>query len=388
MIKRNNMNSIFIFLIFLSPLSFVINSFIGFNPLYFFLLLAYIFIGFKFFKEITKVKVEKNSSFFFVWVFFLVFVLVLGAIQNGWYNSLISLIFYTLYPLLIFTMIYFNNDVFLDSKKIVLNNVFISTFIGLLAIYQLNFDSTIWGLYKSGQFKSYEFWSVKRAASILGSIQVYSTYMLYTIFSIYLYKPFKYPVFNDIFLLVLFLMGTTSGSQSFFVLSALILLLNFKKNLIYLFPLTLLFLSVNMDALKNFDSLQRVFNIFIYGFDYFAGMNSGRLGIWLESIYDTNFLHGNGLGSASLAVDGSDRHNTESYLINMYYEGGVFFIISFLLVIFNIAYRLKIKYSFIFIFIFIFNLFSVHSMFSVFLFFPWLLVYLIFQDFRSKNVYS
>ena len=50
--------------------------------------------------------------------------------------------------------------------------------------------------------------------------------------------------------------------------------------------------------------------------------NAERIAAWARAFFDTPPLFGNGIGSASTLIGGAARYNTESFILNVYYEGG------------------------------------------------------------------
>lgn len=384
--KLNNFELAILILVMISPFNLVFQYFLNFSLLYAFLGFCYFYVFCFFYFSSVNGKTKSKVLFLAFWYVSLIFSLILGCIHNGISDSSISILFYILFPLLIFTIIFINGPKLNVEREIVLLNTFLALIIGCIGWYQIYYDPTLLGMYTNSEFSSFEFWSVKRAASILGSIQVYATYMSFTMLSLYLFKPFNNDAYNNASLFIIFILGLASGSQTFFILGLLLLILNFKSKIVYILPLFLILIFSNLDIISNITAVERVINLLTGGASYIGERNSGRFDIWLDTINNTNFFYGNGLGSASLGVSDKLRYNSESYFLNMYYETGFLLPLSFSLLLFYIFSTLRFKVAILFAVFYFSNFITVHTMFSVFLFFPWILVVLIYSRFKKERL--
>ena len=128
------------------------------------------------------------------------------------------------------------------------------------------------------------------------------------------------------------------------------------------------------------DHSEMGWHFFNLGFSYLSEINDSRTDIWLSVLATSNPISGNGLGSANLLISGSDRFNTESYLLTIYYEGGLILLSSFLaFFVLNLQQKINIKVKksvikkFSFFALFFLYAFTVNAYFSVSLAFIWLL---------------
>jgi hypothetical protein len=373
------LNSYILFLLFVSAtFSVPISHFFGVKLYALFAAMFWISSLLVFIKEFP---LKHNLRALVIVAFLIIFIpiIIVSSIMNGIYNSLLGTSLYVIYlipiTLLSSCSIYISNT---NHTSLVKCNTMFAIVIGLFGYYQLHIDSTMFGMYSDGAFSSYEFWSVKRAASLLASIQVFSAYMLFSILAIFVFKPFSARP-NLLFMLLIFLGGISGGSQTFFFLSTIMVLMfvfqtQKKPEIMMLSAFTVVLLFTSSNSFLNMDSLERVLKILTMGFDYFLGMNQERWSIWSGVIEETPFIFGNGIGSASVAVSGAERYNTESFILNAYYEGGIvlvlFYIILFLTLILNA--RISSFNKIIVGLVFFLYAVTVHVFFSVALIFPWI----------------
>lgn len=355
-----------------------------------YLLLAVIYVVLaihSFISSINGTKINVTSLSLLLVSLSILYSVITSIFQTGLLNSLSAVALYLLYvlPLLLFVA----SGELIDKINFEFAfklNVFLAIIVGLVAIYQLRYDPLVLGLYADSSYADFQYWSVKRAASFMGSIQVFGAYMSFSLLAIYAFPPFEKRI-NALISIAIYFLGLLSGSQLFFFISSIILISIMVNSLRIidfflvgvLFLFSILFLDIE---LPKFDSFDRLFSIFEQGSSHIDKLNEGRINIWLSTIENTPILSGNGLGTASLVVSGSGRYNAESYFLNIYYEGGIFLLTGFLFMFFYFIHRSKFDNKWMLYFVYFSYGMSVHVFFSVALFLPWLILLRINQDIK------
>jgi hypothetical protein len=240
-------------------------------------------------------------------------------------------------------------------------------------------------MYDNTAFADLESWGSRRSASLMDSIQVYSCYMSFSLWSVVFLSPFKRKFINFIFAIIIGIFGLSGGSQAFVLFLCLFVIMRAGINLLSIVvAISILYIGGALDLfLDNGGPLARFSSLLNDGADFFSSLNSDRFDVWALVISLTNPIYGNGLGSSSVALSGGDRFNTESYFLNIYYEGGLIFLVPFLLFFVQILYRnLLVNYEYrsapyVFALMFLIYGFSVHVYYSVMLFFIWFLFFFV-----------
>lgn len=375
-----------IFVTFSIPIEFFTN--ISFYPVFF---LMFFFLAlFIFFEGLCK-NFDSMYRYKVVPVLFLVFYLfthliawVSGVLQNGILNSTLGLIGYIFYSLPVLMIIASGVRVKYIDRIIILNCYF-SLFVGAVAIYQILFDPLLFGIYVGTNYEAFDNWSVQRANSIMGSIQIYSAYMLFSALSVLNFRPFKESV-NFIFVVFYFLAGALGGSQVSIFLGFLLIFVyafvSFSPRFKFFFFVVLIAVFSGLfifpsDALE-FGGFKRLSGLASGGVDLLMKLNESRLSIWSEAVRNSNFMSGNGLGSASILVSGAERYNTESFIFSAYYSGGFqlafFYVILFLFLPYYLAKRKGPVIGFVNSVVFFSYALVVHVYFGVLLIIPWVIL--------------
>jgi hypothetical protein len=114
--------------------------------------------------------------------------------------------------------------------------------------------------------------------------------------------------------------------------------------------LLLLFLMdnvVNNLLINQGMSESRIFDIFFNFENVLKYEKSARWGRWLNLLNETNFIIGNGIGYTGMRDFWGLRYVTsESYIVQIYFEGGIFVLFSFLILYLKSINKYKINLAF------------------------------------------
>jgi len=382
--KLDILTALLVALVIISPLNIIFQLILGYSTLYIVVALVYVSVFIKYLAYLLRgnIKVDKKKIIFFIWFYCVTLSIMNGIVFNGAENAFLGIVLYLLYPLLFFFLIAHSESLALISAEqsawLIKSNFYAFLIVGGLAIYQYFIDPTLLGLYKSSYFSDFYSYSVQRASSILGSIQVFSSYCAFTLLSLYIFKPFS-DRFNNFAILFVVGVGGLSGSQLFFALSVLVIFIQFFKVKIGPKLVMLAIIILCFPLISNLSAFDRVFSLLSSDTSYLLARNEGRFDIWFDKLAQLNLFTGNGIGSASILVDGSERVNTESYIINMMFEGGVILTFPFIVLLSYCIFKSPRNDRIVVLIFYISTVLFVHTLFSIFLVFPWLLLYLIYS---------
>ncbi len=396
--KRNStITYLMLFFYFSSTLSLPIQYFLGVGLYKYaasFLLAysAFAFISAN--KKINLTAINRTNLGLLIYILFLFYGFISGLLNNGIIDAILGLVEYSFYalPLMLLLsagLIEYKNLIFITKI-----NSYMAVLIGMIGVYQYFYDFLLFGIYNDTEFEELASWSVKRIPSIMISIQIYSAYMCLSAVGIWLVKPFE-AKHNIIFIVLILSLGSLSGSQTIIFVALVMIIFGFASinwsEFIYASTLILIITVAAYYSSVDFmdiDPFLRIISVidFDTALKFFGQINSSRFDIWMESILNTPILAGNGFGSASLLAHGSERFNTESYILQVYYETGL---IGLILWFFSFGLNTMIKKpkehlskGIIALTIYIFFGFVVHVFFSINLFYTWLLF---FGYFSTKN---
>lgn len=225
-------------------------------------------------------------------------------------------------------------------RLIAKTNTALAVLVAAGAAYQLYVDPILFGLYADTSYEHIGRWAIPRASSLMGSPQVLSAYMA---FSVIMFDAFgRTGRRRDFVVFVVTLVGALlSGSVAaiaaiggYFVVKSMVA----RPFMLVLWPVVgglgfcVLWAVRTFGGIDPRSPVSRVLSIVDGGLG-----NSERIDRWLHAIDLTPFWWGNGIGSASTLVEGADRFNTESYFLNIYYEGGIVLLAGFCLILLRAA---------------------------------------------------
>lgn len=330
----------FTVMVALLTLHFPVQHFIGIS-LHWVAVLAFLPVA------IVQAKLTRPSSLWFGGFLALVAIsAALSLLQLPLRDVVLGLTSYLLLPVTFFLAM--QRDARNRVRTVASVNIWIALVAGAAAYYQLNFDSVLFGLYAGTSYETMDLWLAPRAASFFYSPQVYAAYM---VLSVVLHDAVfrRRKSFPGIVPVLMVGFGLLSGSVSVAVCVAAyyltkIVVCGWQRRSLRTAPsaggllLAVLAVGCLQVAFSLAPSLQRSEQQLspwermasVGNEDGFAAeANSSRLEVWKGVIAGTNPLGGHGIGSASTLVDGKDRVTTESYVLSLYYEGGVVLIAAF-----------------------------------------------------------
>lgn len=244
-------------------------------------------------------------------------------------------------------------------------SVYIAFIISVLGFIQFFYSRTIFGLIPEIDYFNIDFTndalvsrgSIFRVRSILPSSQIFGLYTsLSFCLSISLFK--KKGISFFIINLPIFFASLLSGQRIvvlmyliFFGWKIFVQSKNIFKSILY----TVFFVSFILFALNIVDDilvgsgmastrLFDIFNDFSYVVEY---EQNSRWTQWIELVKTTNPILGHGIGYTNQRIEGIRLITSESYLIQLYLEGGIFLLLSFLIVLFN-SIKMTLRYKFIY----------------------------------------
>lgn len=325
----------------------------------------------------------KNFIFHFIYIFIL-FVLMINHVMTlgVGVDSLISLGIYTL-PVICWVIIFsrFNGD---EYSVLFKNTYVLSVLVAGLGIVQYFFSPSLFGFIPTDS-KSIEwaidksFWEYSvffRATSTLGSPQVFG---LFCALVAIIGHRFKADIPRRTYIIgsgILIVGGALSGNKLFFlILLGYYLLSSLPKiirniktmlsfaSVIFLFTTTVYLFADKVTILERVFSVDSVIK---------QEKNDSRLDRYEYIVTNTDITKGNGLGSITNKSH-KDLTAAESYILKVYYEGGVFAFFS-LIILLAISGMFSLLHSYldslIMFFIFI-SLVIVHAFESPVFFIVW-----------------
>ena len=370
--------------------SVLIKSLVGFNPYPIFLILFFVSaLLFSLSKLYSSVVFPYRLRSFplFILIFYVFTHLtawVSGFIQNGPIAATLGLIEYSVYSFIVLLLM----TVRFQTKtlqKIIIFNCNFALIVGGLGLYQFLFDPLLFGIYLNTDYEYFDSWGVKRVNSIMGSIQVYSAYMLFSILAIVNFRPFG-AFTNFIYMVLILALGSLGGSQLFFVFGPFLIFFYLYRmigNYFYIFFAFLLFSAIFLFStlpidFTEFSTFKRFSDLMSGGGELLVKLNESRLSIWLQTVQDSNFFSGNGFGSASILVSGSERYNTESFIFSAYYAGGfqlaIFYSVFFLILPFYVSKDRGWLLASINSVVYFSYALTVHVFFGILLILPWIIL--------------
>ncbi len=254
------------------------------------------------------------------------------TILIGSYSTFFPIIFW----LIIFSTLNNNDKIILFHYMI--NVIFlISIFNSFLAIYQFYFDTSLFGFNIHSQYSDDTLMSInnvsKRSTSLIGSPQILGFFSFLSISTLFVKKNIKY---NYLIFLLHFVAGVLSGSSAF-IGCFLIFIFSFYnifnlKNIIKFLPILIIVIIFTFNTIDNEFANFSTFDINILS----------HLPFYLETLNNITFF-GKGLAFSDRVLEtfykGSPPPgwiSTESYLLKILFELGVFGIFIFLIFYFYI----------------------------------------------------
>lgn len=258
-------------------------------------------------------------------------------------------------------------------------NMIICVISGGMAFYQIFYDPILFGMYAGTKYEQAGSWGVLRASSLFYSTQVYAAYMAC---SIVMHDIFinRGRAIDWLFFVFAFSLGLLSGSTGF--LFGLIIYFAFKFAFvsIKIFATVVIIAALSVGAIvksgiieEYLSQITPVYRI-VKALDASEGKvvsaaNSERIDIWVDTIERNQLIFfGNGIGSASTLVSGTDTFSTESYVLNFYYEGGLLLFLAYMCLVFSLIkfrYWTLIQYQVPFAFFFVSYGVFVHVFYAV-----------------------
>lgn len=292
-----------------------------------------------------KLKERKIDLWFLFFFILLLSLVILSAIRNeqilvpfiGFFNYLGLLLYWVLY--LRVEKEGFRIDAYINFL------IFLALVVGVLGLYQYYFDISLFGM--ASQLNSYykieNHVGYVRPSSIISSVQDYGLFMVSSLALCVGSRGFlqKFPVSKKTVIFLLTWAAIICGNKSVFIGIALIFLFivirtpkrTLSFSMLFFVSSLLLFLLVNSGSSLEIKVpfLDRFFE-FASSPGQFVKDESVRFNVYEKIIQSTNFFIGNGIGTAnSYAMNAvvANRKVTESFLLQLYWEGGVIFVISF-----------------------------------------------------------
>lgn len=350
---------------------------------------------------------KRHNIYVWIFIFFVVWFTTLTFLvsQIKFTTILESSLIYFLSPL--FWILYFTKYSDYDFLSFLKFSIYIAFALSIFGFIQFYFSKTIFGLIPNNEYFDIDFTSSQfvssgstfRIRSILPSSQIFALFTsLSFCLSTIVFKNNK-TRFYLISIPILFA-SLLSGQRIVILVIILFFVSKFvlqsKNNLRSIFliilPIFLILLALRIIDLISTDMgmastrLMDIFNNFSYIIDY---EQNARWSKWISLIKETNPLIGNGIGHTNQFINGTRIVTSESYIIQLYYEGGILLVGSFILLLFNSIQKTLIKklsstYLPIIISLFI-SLLSVHSFMNpIFIVYWGILIYPLSIN-RSKN---
>ncbi len=350
---------------------------------------------------INGIIIDRSLNFTPVFLYLVIlFVLAIAHIiiyQNG-FEAIISLGLYSL-PMFVWT-IFFCKYTLEDYLNIFTVTYPISVCVATLGIVQYFYSPDLYGFIpltsKSIEWAADDDFSVYssffRSTSTLGSPQVFGLFCAFYVIFSNLYSS-QLPKFLCIFGgLIFFFAGALSGNKLFFAIIFLYFFFVyfvhsprlFYSKFLVLFSIVVIFLSAK-DIVENLPMLERVFDVNAY---VQQEKSDSRIDKYYYILSNTNVFLGNGLGSIT-NKSASNLTAAESYILKLYYEGGVFLVTSFLILCFFIAASVRNMKEFYFFIMIFFSFVVVHAFESPSFFIVWGFLFSILcvktPNFRNKR---
>jgi hypothetical protein len=282
--------------------------------------------------------------------------------------------------------------------------VFLGAIVSILGIIQFYWSKTIFGLIPKLNYYDIDFTREElvrvgahfRTRSVLPSPQIYGLFisLSFCLFTAY----FNIRKYHSLILGSILLVGSLlSGQRIVFLVYAayfgLMLLNRLNRSLIsamVLFSISVLavfFLKFITDTILGSMGMSDS-NLFNFS-DIIAREYDVRWSRWIKLIKETNIFYGNGIGKTDLRDYLGNRIITsESYLVQLYYEGGIFvlgaFLVLYLKSILRYIYQNLRNHWFLLSALFI-ALIMVHSFLNPVFFAYWgIIVYPLTERFHKK----
>lgn len=325
----------------------------------------------------NKLILDARLKLGFILLVFYIMSLTLVAffqslLSNPGHEILSGIIFYS-YNLIfwfLFALISNKNDM----HKVVKCYIRISAVVSLLAIVQMFYSPHLWGFTglidsnlfnwtKNSNFDSY--FSYFRATSIFVSPQQLSAFASLSIIMLSISNNaigLKLNGFErNVFFGLLTIAGFLSGSKLFIIALFISMLITFYKYKIVLIYCLLGMVLLSFIETEQFGFLNRMLSLDAM---IQQEQTDSRIDRYLNVITETDPLIGNGLGTNSLMRQESGEISVESFILQLWYEGGIglFLVFSSLLFIsFLLSFKSRYGHPMFFIFIFLW-ISSVHSL--------------------------
>lgn len=293
---------------------------------------------------VADVKLSLSLIFPVLYLVSLFLVLVLQAIVYGSDFLLIKSFFgYGLF--IIYWIMYFTLHDLSDFKNLINRTIPVAFFIVVLSFVQFFLSPDIYGFLDSSisrsikaatesDFDQYKLFF--RASSTLGSPQVFGLFVALYIVVINDLISNRNSVFGAILLLTFILGGAISGNKSFYVILLLLGVVYFFKNVRFrravLLSIPVLLLLIYRFEFNNID-LRVVDRVISLESIVEQEKEDSRIGRYINIVYSSNVLMGDGLGSKSFATPDEKLGAAESYIFQIWSEAGLVVLSFFLLFI-------------------------------------------------------
>ena len=343
----------------LAVLILVILNLFNITYLHHYLLLVSIFILFLFVKR----KLKYYQCIIWLYIIILAMMLIITLLSGNFDRRIAVEAFFIYAGPPLFWLLYFNkypNFNVLLFKKFV---VYLACVVAILGIIQFFADKTIYGLIPHIDYFDIDFarsfmaaaGSHFRVSSILVSPQIFGLFSALSfcvLISLYKIKSKSFLLLGAPILTASLLSGQRIVILIYLLFFGLKFLYNLRLSFtkaILIFVGVFIGLIITQSAVNHFLASQgmsesRVFDVFSSPqqvIEYEEGVRWSR---WRNLILEANPLIGEGIGITNVRTDEGRRFVTsESYFVQLYYEGGLFVFLSFLLIILYSICRLYIK---------------------------------------------
>ena len=296
---------------------------------------------------------KKKNLNVLIFIFFTLFIsLITPLISSIKVTAIVEATLVYILPAL-FWVLFFTKYRTFDFRGFLIFSVYIALFISLLGFIQFFFSRTIFGFIPEISYFSIDFTedflvssgSIFRVRSILPSPQIFGLYTsLSFCLSTFLFKEKKinYLIISTPILLASLLSGQRIVILVYLVYFTVKALSKNKNILLSLFQISffviiiLFALNVVNDILiKSGMASTRLLDVFTDFSSVIDYEQNSRWTRWAELIKNTNPLLGNGIGYTFPSEDGSRIVTTESYLVQLYFEGGLLLLASFIGLFYN-----------------------------------------------------
>lgn len=323
---------------------------IGISYLHYIYLVLIIIILLPYLKKSTT---RKNNLFIWGFIFFtLLLSFLTPLITHIIFRTVFEATLVYILPVLFWVLFYTKFPAF-NLRKFLNFSVFIALIISIFGFIQFFFSKTIFGLIPDISYYDIDFTqeslvssgSIFRVRSILPSSQIFGLYTALSFcLSTHLFKKKKIHLLT-VTTPILFA-SLLSGQRIvilvylvYFLLSILSQSRNIIKSIIkiFFFSIVIMFaLDIVNDILVSSGMastrLLDVFTDFSSVVDY---EQSARWTLWFDLIKNTNPILGNGIGYTFPLEDGTRVVTSESYIVQLYFEGGLLMLLSFLVLYYN-----------------------------------------------------